>query len=147
VICNGDIMNYDQGMDRVQDLDGFMIGRGSFWNPWCFLSETHESTHGGMIDTANFHNGIYHPPLGDILDTMLFHAGELVNVKWERKWSLEIRKHLVQYLKNFPWVKEYRRELVTVESIEQSTAVIESIRTKYSDHLEKKPGLGELDEL
>ncbi len=147
VICNGDIMNYDQGMQRVQDLDGFMIGRGSFWNPWCFLSETHESTHYGMIDTANFHNGIYHPPLRDILDTMLFHARELVNVKWERKWSLEIRKHLVQYLKNFPGVKEYRRELVTVESIDDSIRVIEAIRAKYKTHLDKKPGLGELDKL
>lgn len=37
VICNGDILSYDDGMAKVQDLDGFMIGRCSFGNPWCFL--------------------------------------------------------------------------------------------------------------
>ena len=39
VICNGDVLNYDDGMNKVQDLDGFMIGRCSFGNPWAFVSE------------------------------------------------------------------------------------------------------------
>jgi tRNA-dihydrouridine synthase B len=30
VICNGDVLNYDDGMSKVRDLDGFMIGRCSF---------------------------------------------------------------------------------------------------------------------
>jgi tRNA-dihydrouridine synthase len=30
VICNGDIKSYDDGIEKVQDLDGFMIGRCSF---------------------------------------------------------------------------------------------------------------------
>ena len=43
VICNGDVEHYDDGMAKVQDLDWFMIGRKSFWNPWCFLWEKHFS--------------------------------------------------------------------------------------------------------
>jgi len=33
---------------------------------------------------------------------MEFHAEKLVETKGEKKGSLEIRKHLVQYLRNFP---------------------------------------------
>jgi len=129
VICNGDIMNYDDGMKKVQDLDGFMIGRWSFWNPWCFVP------------------GEVHPSLWEILNTMLFHAEELVKTKGERKGSLEIRKHLVQYLKNFPNVREYRKRLVTTESIDDSRAVIKEIEMKYKKYLDKKPGIWELDDI
>ena len=147
VICNGDVMNYDDGMQKVQNLDGFMIGRWSFWNPWCFLGSCHSELDSESFQKENFLNGIYYPSFEEILDTMLFHATELVKVKWERKWSLEIRKHLVQYLRNFPNVKEYRKRLVTTESIENSTAVIEELRLKYKKNLDKRPGLGELDEV
>ena len=47
VICNGDIENYDDGMEKVQNLDGFMIGRCSFGNPWAFVSETYSQTQNG----------------------------------------------------------------------------------------------------
>ncbi len=126
VICNGDITDYDDGMAKVQDLDGFMIGRCSFGNPWCFLPWK------------------YSPTLQEILDSMLFHAVKLVETKGERKWCLEIRKHLVQYLRNFPWVKAYRKRLVTVENIEQVKQVIEDIRLEFYDSLDKKPNLGEV---
>jgi tRNA-dihydrouridine synthase len=37
-----------------------------------------------------------------MLEAMEFHAAQLVATKGERKGSLEIRKHLVQYIKSFP---------------------------------------------
>ncbi len=41
VIANGDIHSYDDGISKIRnndiELDGFMIGRASFGNPWCFL--------------------------------------------------------------------------------------------------------------
>ena len=126
VIWNGDVMNFDQGMQQVKNLDGFMIGRWSFGNPWCFTP------------------GWYDPTLSEILETMEFHATKLVEVKWERKWSLEIRKHLVQYLTHFPGVKVYRKRLVTTESIDDSRAVISDIRNEFKDFLDKRPGLGEI---
>ncbi|QFR39290.1 tRNA-dihydrouridine synthase family protein [Candidatus Gracilibacteria bacterium 28_42_T64] len=127
VICNGDIKNYDDGMSKIQNLDGFMIGRASFGNPWCFLP------------------GEYHPTLGEMLSAMEFHAEELVKTKGERKGSLEIRKHLVQYIKSFPGVKVYRKRLVTTESFENSQQVINEIRETFKNDLDKKPGLGEID--
>ena len=127
VICNWDIISYDDGMEKVWELDGFMIGRASFGNPWCFTP------------------GWYNPTLNEMLEAMEFHATQLVATKWERKWSLEIRKHLVQYLKHFPWVKAYRKELVTTESLENSLNVIHNIKTEFKNDLEKRPGLWEIE--
>lgn len=145
VICNGDVLHYDDGMKKVQDLDGFMIGRKSFWNPWCFLWEKHFSQDPWKDKKDGFINGIYHPTLWEMIEAMDFHATELVKTKWERKGSLEIRKHLVQYLKAFPGVKDYRKRLVTTESIEETKKTLSDITESFSQDLDKRPGLGEIE--
>jgi len=139
VIWNGDVQHYDDGMAKVQNLTGFMIGRKSFWNPWCFLwKDTHPTP-------EFFLDGCYQPTLWEMLEAMEFHAAELVATKWERKGSLEIRKHLVQYIKSFPGVKEYRKRLVTTESIEMTKETIANIKKEYSNELWKRPWFGEIE--
>jgi len=127
VVCNWDIINYDDWMKKVWNLDWFMIWRWSFWNPWCFLPWKQ------------------HPTLDEILIQMEFHALKLIETKWEKKWNLEIRKHLVQYLKNFPWVKLYRKRLVTTESLENTRKTISDIRLEFKNDLNKRPSLGEIE--
>jgi len=87
VIANGDVMNYDDGVHKIlhpsnrsdiiypddtlqlgtggslKNLDGFMIGRASFGNPWCFLP------------------GNPRPKLEEILLTMELHAKLLIDTK------------------------------------------------------------------
>ena len=115
ILSNWDIINYDDGIKKMKNLDWFMIWRWSFGNPWCFLPWN------------------YTPTLNEILDIMIFHANKLVETKWEKKWSLDIRKHLVQYLKWFEWVKIYRKELVTTNSLENSVEIIERIRREFNN--------------
>ncbi len=125
VICNGDIMGYEDGLKKIihpnglKNLDGFMIGRASFGNPWCFLP------------------GNYEPTLGEILDTMQEHGKLLWECK-ERKGMMEARKHLVQYLHGFPGVKEYRNTLVHVESLENIETILEQIKREHSVLLNQK---------
>jgi len=156
VIGNGDVQNYDDGMNKVQNLSWFMIWRKSFWNPWCFLPSPDfiESTwntslssllKGEMKLQKNFLDNCYQPTLWEMLDAMEFHAAQLVATKWERKGSLEIRKHLVQYIKSFPWVKDYRKRLVTTESIEMTRETIWDLRDNFSDVLWKRPWLSEIE--
>lgn len=144
VICNGDVEHYDDGMSKVQNLDGFMIGRKSFGNPWCFLGEKHFAEDPWKQKAAGFKDGIYHPTLEEMLEAMEFHASELVKTKWERKGSLEIRKHLVQYLKAFPGVKEYRKRLVTTESFEMTQNTISELRSVFEKELTNRPALWEI---
>lgn len=121
VVCNWDIKNYDDWISKLQNLDWFMIGRGSFGNPWAFLP------------------GNYKPTLWEILDIMEFHAAKLMETKWERKWSLEVRKHLVLYLRDFPGVKHYRKAMVTVNNLIEVQTVINQIKSDYLSQLDKKP--------
>lgn len=152
VVWNGDVFNYTDGIHRMKstnpngsDLDGFMIGRNSFWNPWTFLNPKADYSNNKLIDPNNFIDNIYYPTLAEMLNAMEFHAEQLVLTKWERKGSLEIRKHLVQYIKSFPGVKAYRKRLVTTESFENSQAVINEIRDVFNKDLSKRPGLDEIE--
>lgn len=125
VICNGDIESFDDGLSKIihpegqKNLDGFMIGRASFGNPWCFLP------------------GNFEPTLGEILDIMWKHGELLWNCK-ERKGMMEARKHLVQYLHGFPGVKEYRNLLVHVESPEDINSILEKIKIEHTNLLNQK---------
>lgn len=65
------------------------------------------------------------------------HGRLLVEVKG-RKGILESRKHLVQYLHGFPGVKEYRKSLVSVESVEDIDAVLTHIRENHAGLLNMK---------
>ena len=149
VICNGDIKNYTDGMSKIKDLDGIMLWRASFWNPWCFIWEEQINDDDFIKQTwvkrENFIEWAYHPTLNEILEAMEFHAEKLVETKWEKKWNLEVRKHLVQYLSNFPWVKAYRKRLVTTESIENTRNVINDIKNDFKEDLEKRPSLNEIE--
>lgn len=144
VIGNGDIQHYNDGIKKIQNLDGFMIGRRSFWNPWWFLWDKHFQEDTWKNKIAGYKDGIYYPTLWEMLDAMEFHAAQLVATKWEKKWSLEIRKHLVQYIKSFPGVKDYRKRLVTTESIEQTRVTLADISLNFSQYLDKRPGLWEI---
>ncbi len=68
VIANGDVADYADGMTKIihpanrdgntseyRNLDGFMIGRHSFGNPWCFLPEVYTPTLGEILDTMELH--------------------------------------------------------------------------------------------
>lgn len=131
VICNGDIRDYDDGVQKLihpenllspgtrKNLDGFMIGRASFGNPWCFLP------------------GGYEPTLSEILTVMSQHGALLW--KWkDRKGMMEARKHLVQYLHGFPGVKEYRSALVRVESVDDIESILSQIRREHASLMDQK---------
>jgi len=128
IICNWDIKDYDDWMKKLKsnpnlsintngeglNLDWFMIWRWSFWNPWCFIPWG------------------YNPSLLEILEMMSFHAKTLVECSWEKKATLDIRKHLVQYLKWFPWVSNYRKRLVTIDNIETLNNILNDIKNNIN---------------
>lgn len=117
VIGNGDVLNYDDGVAKQKNLDGFMIGRACFGNPWCFLP------------------GNIRPTLGQVLDMMHFHAETLIAVKG-RKGTLEIRKHLVRYVLGLVGASSYRKALVTIEGMEDVDAILATIQREHTHELD-----------
>jgi tRNA-dihydrouridine synthase len=62
-IYAGDAMFQGRSTLSFKNLDGFMIGRSSFGNPWCFLPDGRR------------------PVLEEILATMELHAKLLIDTK------------------------------------------------------------------
>jgi nifR3 family TIM-barrel protein len=69
IIGNGDILSYQQGLDMIQkySLDGIMIGRAVFQNPWIFdpSIDPLEKTVSERIEILLYHLGLWQNTWGD----------------------------------------------------------------------------------
>ena len=132
VLWNGDCKNYDDGMKKIRvtsddwentkilnyklktknyklALEGFMIARGALGNPWCFLANN------------------YLPSWQERIMVMAEHMQRMIATKWEQRACLEIRKHFVHYLYGFDGVREYRKRLASLTSLEEATKILEEL--------------------
>ncbi|MBU1123815.1 tRNA-dihydrouridine synthase family protein [Patescibacteria group bacterium] len=135
VIGNGDIKNAQDAVDKIGNLDGVMVGRGTFGNPWVM---------GDVVDAFESHwslvTGHWSPetdqrratsdqrPFVPTKDRLTFtqkiplileHCELAVKLKGEKRGMLEMRKHLASYVKGIDGAKELRAKLVRVESIDE----------------------------
>ncbi len=111
VIGNGDIASAQDAVDKIGNLDGVMVGRGTFGNPWVMRDITDALRHQKMpevplIDSLAFSEKV---PL------ILEHCELAVRIKGEERGILEMRRHLSSYVKGFEGAKELRAKLVRAE--------------------------------
>ncbi len=111
VLGNGDCKSYEDGMQKMENLAGFMIARWSLWNPWCFLPDNYE------------------PAWQERIGVMEKHIEYMVSSKWENRACIEIRKHFTHYLHGFEWVREFRKKLATVTSVQETACILEELKT------------------
>lgn len=109
LIINGDIRDRAHAMELYEqfpEVDGFMIGRGVFANPYCFTNHTPTSEE--LMELLKLHLDLYeNTPL--------------------RNSSYEPLKHSFKiYINNFPGAKELRARLMETHSVEQARAIIET---------------------
>jgi tRNA-dihydrouridine synthase B len=109
VIGNGGITSIDDGKIKLGNLDGFMIGQAAFGNPWVF------STNGFPTTFA------------EKIPVIIRHLNYLIELKGERVALLEIRKHLLAYVKGLPNATVFRSRLVRVESIKEAETILHEI--------------------
>jgi len=98
VLGNGDVQDHADGLRRLGDLDGFMIGRAAIGNPWVFLADA----------------GQRHPTVAERVQVMIRHYHLMRESKPERQALIEIRRHLAGYLRGFQLAKQVRRTLLEV---------------------------------
>ena len=96
LIGNGDVRDYNDGIKRLGNLDGFMIGRAAIGNPWCFQDRRKYPlpTHFQRIEVALEHFYLFRS-----------FKKEIVAVK-------EFRKYLGSYVNGFRNAKEWRNRLM-----------------------------------
>lgn len=109
IIGNGDITT-PEDVKRMFETgcDGVMIGRGAIQNPWIFGQAKHYLATGELPEA---------PSVPERIALCIKHLRRSVDVKGERKGTVEFRKHYSGYLKNLPHVAKLRAELMAFSEL------------------------------
>lgn len=111
LIINGDIKNRAEALnlyEKYPEIDGFMIGRGVFSNPYCFTD--HIGTKEELMELLNYHLSLYEK----------YSAKHYV--------SYEPLKHFYKiYINNFPGASELRAKLMETHSVEEARKILSTM--------------------
>ena len=107
VIGNGDVVDEESALEMFKEtnVDGIMIGRGSFGNPWIFREIIHYLETGEKLPK---------PTNEEKLEVIKKHINLAVEEKGEIAVK-ELRKHIAWYTKNLKNSSEFRNKMNTIE--------------------------------
>lgn len=104
-------------------VDGLMIGRGVYGNPWIFNEIKHYLKTGEILPT---------PDINERIRICTIQLKKSVEWKGERRGVIEIRKHWGNYFKGYHNFKPFRVKLMETESYNQIIEILEEIKEYYS---------------
>ena len=137
LIINGDVRDRTHALElhaKYPEIDGFMIGRGVFQNPYCFTN--HTPTRNELMELLKLHLDLYeaytkgcsrgHPQLlrGRSENPREDGRDERPREELSRKPSYESLKHFFKiYVNNFPGAKELCTKLMETHSVSEARAI------------------------
>ena len=118
VIGNGDIVDEESALQMFEQtgVDGIMIGRGTFGNPWIFRNIKYYLETGEKLPQ---------PTNNEKLEVMEKHIELAVKEKGEDVAIKELRKHIAWYTKNLKNSSEFRNSINKVEKKEELISKLE----------------------
>ncbi len=147
ILGNGDIHTLYQAAQRIRasGVNGVLIGRASFGNPWLFQrKETlRELLRNGIAPTPENLAEVV-PTREERLLMALEHARVHARLKGEDHF-VEMRKHMGWYLGHFPGAKRVRNELVRINSLADVERIIQAALDQIEDTGEEEAVLAEED--
>ena len=122
VIGNGDVESMGEARRLAQKykIDGVMIGRGAFGNPWFFNSSTDRS----QLSTEKR------------LGVMVEHAQEFDKRLPDQHFAI-MRKHFKAYTKGIQQANELRNQLMQTDNAEEVKGVVDKYLSKHKNKLKK----------
>lgn len=126
VVGNGDVIScYDaKKMLDETGCSAVMIGRGLLGNPW-LIKECVEYLESGKLPEVIDYN--------EKIDMMEYHLNKLCEDKTEKQAVLEIRNHLLNYLKGLPENKEVKNRVCRCKSRLEIVKVLENYRNELKN--------------
>ena len=103
-------------------VDGLMIARGVYGNPWIFREIKHYLKTGEILPT---------PDIEERIRVSSIQLNKSVEWKGERRGILEIRKHWSDYFKGYPNFKPFKLKLMEANTLETLKEILEEIGTYY----------------
>lgn len=134
LVINGDIRDKAHALEihaKYPEIDGFMIGRGVFQNPYCFTN--HNPTREELIELLRMHLDLYEDHANDFFkDIYGYYENEAISPaktgmrsvpekSHSRGPSYEPLKHFFKiYVNNFPGAKDLRAKLMETHSVAEA---------------------------
>jgi tRNA-dihydrouridine synthase len=108
IIGNGDIKSRAEGLEKIKEfgVDGVMVGRGAFGNPWFFREDN------------------YQPPIKERLSVMLEHARLFNEFLGDQKSFVIMRKHFKAYASGFDGANILRAKLLNAKSLAETEDIV-----------------------
>lgn len=111
VIYNGGIesgwMRDNNFLKKIELLDGIMIWQSAIWNPWVFVD--------------------YEPIWEERKEIILEHVKLMTDRKGERRWLIEFRKFISNYISNIRNASKYRVQLMSAKTLEEFSDMLQKI--------------------
>ncbi len=125
IIGNGDIKDPVSAkyFKDTYGVDGLMIGRAVYGNPWIFRDIKHYFATGELL-----------PPVSveERIRVITLHLERSVAWKGERTGLFEIRKHWGHYFKGFPGFKPYRIRLMQAQTTDEIKEILQEIKKNFA---------------
>ena len=126
VVGNGDVISCFDAKKMLDETgcSAVMIGRGLLGNPW-LIKECVEYLESGKLPEVIDYN--------EKIDMMEYHLNKLCEDKTEKQAVLEIRNHLLNYLKGLPENKEVKNQVCRCKSRLEIIEVLENYRNELKN--------------
>ncbi|HVI69530.1 MAG TPA: tRNA-dihydrouridine synthase [Magnetospirillaceae bacterium] len=107
IIGNGDVMNRNEGLERIKQtgVDGVMIGRGVFTNPFCFEAKPRPHSREELLALLNLH-----------LD--------LVEAADHKMTFAPLKRFFKIYIRDFDGASELRIQLMDAKDITEVRTIL-----------------------
>jgi tRNA-dihydrouridine synthase B len=133
VFGNGDVFTPEDAKyyKDTFGVDGIMIGRGSYGNPWIFRDIKHYLATGEKPAT---------PGINERVRICRIHLERSVDWKGERVALNEIKKHYAEYFKGYPDFKHFKVSLMEAATLVEVNRLLDEITQVYT-YLTNTPAL------
>lgn len=112
IIGNGDVKDVKEAKEKYEQygVDGIMIGRGIFHNPWAFDRSGHVGTTQELLDVMERHITLF-------------------NTTWGSRKNYAVLKRFYKiYVSGFPGATRWRERFMATNSAEEALEVLSSLR-------------------
>jgi tRNA-dihydrouridine synthase A len=129
IIVNGGIKTINESLDHITHLDGVMVGREAYQNPW-ILSEVDEQLYGEKANTLTRH---------EVLEAMLPYIEQELK---QGNYLGHITRHILGLFHSMPGGRRYRRYLsenahksgAGIDVIKEALSLVTIESTKSTEH-------------
>lgn len=131
VFGNGDVMDGPSAkyFRDTYGVDGLMVARGSYGNPWVFREIKHYLETGESMPL---------PDISERIRISKIHLEKSVEWKGEHQALMEMRKHWSDYFKGYPNFKVFRIRIMQMIHYSELLSILDEVENHYHGYIPDK---------